>query len=342
MNMRTSKFKRVIYAIGIGLFFSQGFLNTACSDWTEMEAENYYESPTKSYYENLQDYFKSPHKIMFGWFGNWSGKSSTSMQYALCGLPDSVDFVSLWGIKGNLTEAQKTDLRDFQAKGSKAVFCWRIGNIGTGLTPAGENTEEFWGINPDDETSYIAAAQKYALAIVDSCNKYNVDGFDYDVEDWGSLLSKEHPERVNAFMRTLREEFDKTGKLLIIDIPGQTTALGYYNIFETDVIQSLDYIIWQTYDQSISGLDAFFTGNSGVSSYHQPIFEEVMKKSIITATFEEAVHKQTFTVHQNYHPSCGIQHAGMGAYHIEYDYPGNPDYPMVRAAISAQNPPINK
>ena len=33
---------------------------------------------------------------------------------------------------------------------------------------------------------------------------------------------------------------------------------------------------------------------------------------------------------------------GIGAYHIEYDYPGNPDYPTVRAAIAAQNAPKNE
>ena len=70
------------------------------------------------------------------------------------------------------------------------------------------------------------------------------------------------------------------------------------------------------------------------------VFENVMRKSIITATFERAVDKHYFTEQQDYHPSCGIEHGGMGAYHIEYDYAGNPDYPTVRAAISAQNPPI--
>ena len=53
-----------------------------------------------------------------------------------------------------------------------------------------------------------------------------------------------------------------------------------------------------------------------------------MGKSIVTATFERAVDKHYFTEQQSYHPACGIEHAGMGAYHIEYDYPGNPDYPQ--------------
>mgnify|MGYP003107817742 CR=1 FL=1 len=60
--MKTSKLKKIIYGIGISLFFSQGFLNIACSDWTDIEAKDYYEPPTQGYENNLKDYFNSPHK----------------------------------------------------------------------------------------------------------------------------------------------------------------------------------------------------------------------------------------------------------------------------------------
>ncbi len=340
--MKANRLKSLIYGLGVSLFFLQGFLISACEDWTEIAAQDYFEPVTPGYKNNLKDYFNSPHKIMFGWFGNWTGKGGSSMQYALCGLPDSIDFVSLWGIKGNLTNEQKADLKDFQAKGSKAVFCWRMGDIGTGLTPPGEDTNKFWGIDPNDENTYLEAAKKYALAIVDSCNKYNVDGVDYDIEDVGTLMSYEHPERVNTFMRTLREELDKMGRMLVADIPGDKSWLSFYSVLADDVVLSLDYIVWQTYELGLPGLDNFFTTSGGVSSFHPDIFEEVMRKSIVTATFERAKDKPYFSQHQNYHPSCGIEHAGMGAYHIEYDYAGNPDYPTVRAAIAAQNPPINK
>lgn len=339
--MKTSKYKKLIYTIGIGLFFAQAFLGTACSDWTEMEAKDYYEPPTEGYKNNLKDYFNSPHKIMFGWFGNWAGKGG-SMQYSLCGLPDSTDFVSLWLCWGNLTQAQQDDLKDFQAKGSKAVLCWRAGDIGDNLTPGGNATDvknKFWGIDPNDEQTYLEAARKYALAIVDTCNKYNIDGFDYDIEDWGTLMSSSKPERANVFMKTLREEFNKTGKMLVADIPGASSWLTFYDVLSDETILSLDYIAWQTYELGCSGLDSFF---EDVRRHHPNVFKEALGKSIVTATFERAIDKHYFTEQQNYHPACGIEHAGQGAYHIEYDYPGNPDYPTVRAAISAQNPPINK
>ena len=34
----------------------------------------------------------------------------------------------------------------------------------------------------------------------------------------------------------------------------------FYDILAEDVVQSLDYIAWQTYELGHSGLDDFFTG----------------------------------------------------------------------------------
>ncbi len=339
--MITSNLKKILCGLGLGLFFLQGTFFSACSEWTEIEAKDYFEPVTEGYKNNLKDYFNSPHKVMFGWFGNWT---ASSMPNSLCGLPDSVDFVSLWLCWGNLNEAQQTDLKKFQKRGSKAILCWRAGDIGDNLTPGGndaENKKAFWGMVDGDEDSYLQAAKKYALAIVDTVNKYNVDGFDYDIEDWGTLMSQSNPQRAHVFMQTLREEFNKTGKMLVADIPGGTAWLRFYNALSAEVVEGLDYIVWQTYELDHSGLDAFFNGSGGVRSYHPELFEKVVKKSIVTATFERAADKPLFSRHQTYHPSFGVEHAGMGAYHIEYDYAGNPDYPFVRAAIAAQNPPIN-
>lgn len=336
------KHTTLLLALGLFLVFSAGIMLPSCNKWTEPQAKDYYLAPSEGYKNNLKDYFNSPHKLMFGWFGNWAGKGGSSKQYELCGLPDSVDFVSLWLCWGNINEAQLADLRDFQARGSKAVLCWRVGDIGGNLTPAGQDPLEFWGYTRDDEESCIKAAQKYAMAIVDTCNKYGVDGFDYDIEDWGSLMNRNMPSVANAFMKTLRDEFNKTGKMLVADIPGGTGWLSFYDVLTDETVESLDYIVWQTYDLGQSGLDNFFDGRSGVRVHKPKIFENVMRKSIITATFEEAAKKYLFTQQQAYRPSFGIEHAGMGAYHIEYDYPGNPDYSTVRAAISAQNPPVNE
>ena len=362
--------KNILFGTILGLFFTFGILG--CSKWTQPEAEDFYEPPTEAYTDNMKDYFSSPHKVMFGWFGNWAGEGG-SMQYSLMGLPDSIDFVSLWLCWGNLTEAQQKDLKNFQARGSKAVLCWRAGNIGANLTPAVEILEDgtvvehpqthsdeswrkkFWGIpkvevydieSPDYPAyidSLVAAAEKYAMAIVDTCRKYDIDGFDYDIEDWGDLMSASHPEVPNAFMRKLYAEFQKDGRMLVADIPGGLGWLDFYDVLENDVLESLEYLVWQTYDLTGSGLDNFFyTSSYGVKAHNPEMFECVMRKSIVTATFEEATKKYRFLEQCKWTPSFGIEPAGYGAYHIEYDYPGNPDYGTVREGISLLNPPILK
>lgn len=319
-------------------------LVSSCDDWTDPKAEDFFTPPTPSYESNLKDYFASPHKVMFGWFGSWNAASKSN---SLMGLPDSTDFVSLWLCFGNLTPAQQADLKAFQARGSRAVLCWLATNIGENITPGYDlvpplsAAEEFWGFTQGDIPSMIEAAKKYADAIADTCDKYNIDGFDMDIESTGTLImgGQESRQVQNEFLRQLRKRFDESGRMLVIDIPGGASWLHYYGCLDNDVVQSVDYICWQTYELGHSGLDNFF---NYVKNWKPEIFEEVIAKSIVTATFERASDKYLFPQQSTWEYSGGLPHAGQGAYHIEYDYPGNPDYPYVRQGITTQNPPIHE
>ena len=117
MNLRN-----YIY-IGIAVL---GF--TACSDWTDTEREVFPEQEEinrfihlidaqseadlmpsqREYYRQLREYRTTPHVKGFGWFGNWTGKGTNAQNY-LKMLPDSVDFVSLWGTRGYHSDEQKAD-----------------------------------------------------------------------------------------------------------------------------------------------------------------------------------------------------------------------------------------
>lgn len=346
---------------------------TSCDEWTEPEAKDFFTSPanTEAYKNQLKNYFKSPHKVMFGWFGSWSAGNISNK---LVGLPDSTDFVSLWLCYGNLNEAQQADLKAFQERGSKAVLCWLSTNIGENITPGSptgipskDDAFKYWGYVPTggydeykvdengepvlDEAGnqvvvhheytlegHIAAAQKYADAIADTCEKYNIDGFDADIEANGTLImGGEKAVVFNEFLRRLADRFEPAGRWLVLDIPGGTGWLSYYDIIENDVLERTKYICWQTYELEHSGLDQFF---DAVKRYKPEMFEQVLSKSIITATFERAADKYLFPIQSTWKHRDGLPHAGQGAYHIEYDYPGNPDYPYVRAGITTQNPPI--
>ena len=362
--------KSILFAAAA--MFAVPTLITSCEDWTEPEAKDYFSATanTEAYKAQLKNYFNSPHKVMFGWFGSWSAGNISNK---LIGLPDSTDFVSLWLCYGNLNEAQQADLKAFQERGSRGVLCWLNTNIGENITPGVSgipNTQDafkYWGYIPTngitapkyDENlnaaldasgdtiwveyeytleSHIAAAQKYAEAIADTCEKYNIDGFDADIESTGTLIQGgEKAVVLNEFFRTLIKRFEPEGRWLVIDIPGGTGWLSYYDIIEEDVLKNTKYICWQTYELEHSGLDNFF---DAVKRYKPEIFEEVLSKSIITATFERAAHKYLFPIQSTWRHRDGLPHAGQGAYHIEYDYPGNPDYPYVREGITTHNPPI--
>ncbi|MBD5260167.1 MAG: hypothetical protein HDS46_05185 [Bacteroides sp.] len=315
---------------------------SSCSDWTEAEPEDFYVAPTPGYQANLKDYFNSPHKVTFGWFGNWVG---TMPQNSLCGLPDSVDYVGLWLCWGNLTPDQQADLDAFHARGSRTVMSWTARNIGENLTPEGYTPEEYWGFTTEKDKdgvglqSRIEAAKRYAQAIVDTCTKYRIGGFDLDMEATGTLMSASEPQIVNEFLRYLRAEFDKQDKWLCVDIPGGSGwAYTYYGMLDSDVVESLNYIMWQTYEIADAGIDSFF---DYVKQLKPAIFEKALAKSVICATFERAQDKHFYLEQSVYRNKYGLPHAGQGAYHIEYDYPGNPDYSTVRRGIAIQNPPIN-
>jgi hypothetical protein len=123
-----------------------------------------------------------------------------------------------------------------------------------------------------------------------------------------------------------------------------------------DVLRDVQYMIWQTYELGHSGLESFFySSGSSVRAHNPEMFETVFKKSIPTATFERAVDKHYFLEQATWVPSFGLDYAGIGAYHIEYDYPDattkdhedygvnlGVDYPHVRKGISILNPPILK
>ena len=124
--------KRYLNIVVFALFVS---MLLGCSDWTKPEAEDFFEMPGNDYYENLRAYKRSEHSVAFGWFGGWTGVGA-SMVGSLMGLPDSVDFVSIWGNWKNLDEARMLDKKKVkELKGTRALMCFIVANVGDQLTP---------------------------------------------------------------------------------------------------------------------------------------------------------------------------------------------------------------
>lgn len=182
----------------------------SCNKWTDTEikdpAKLVGSVKTPEYYEALRAYKQTDHQVAFGWFSGWTGVGS-NLQSSLAGLPDSVDFVSLWGGWKNPNQAQLEDLRFVQqTKGTKALVCFLLLDIGEQVTPELTNEKkeeykakgisenmywttwrhEYWGwsteATAEGATKRIAAAEKYANAVCDTIFKYGYDGFDLDAE----------------------------------------------------------------------------------------------------------------------------------------------------------------
>ena len=59
--------KYILFCAGAMFLAQAGF--TSCSKWTEPEALDYTEPAPVGKVEAIKEYFKTPHKLMYGWFG---------------------------------------------------------------------------------------------------------------------------------------------------------------------------------------------------------------------------------------------------------------------------------
>ena len=340
-----------------------------CSNWTEIEAEHFSEQMTsEEYYAALRAYKETPHSVVFGWFGGWAGEGA-NMKSSLASLPDSVDFISIWGGWHSLTEAKKRDLKFVQEKkGLKALACILMFQIGDGITPEqpadfkgtwNEWQHEFWGWIPGDEEAINASIVRYANAVCDTIDKYNLDGFDLDAEpsfpqpfETNKELWDRGHARAHLFIKTMAKRIGPMAeteegrkKLLVID--GEPYAMipemgHYFNYF---ILQS--YGCWgdPKLETALSTLKDHF---SGVLTE-----EEITNKMIATETVEAVDRAMNGGVNfrdswgnqmksiegmARWQPKNGFRKGGMGTYHMEAEYGTTPDYKFLRQAIQIMNP----
>lgn len=360
------KLRHLVYAALAAFTFG------SCSDWTDTEREVFPEQEEiqriipfleaqseedlmpseREYYRKLrEEYRPSPHVKGFGWFGNWTGKGTNEQNYLKC-LPDSVDFVSLWGARGNLSPEQMADLKFFQdVKGGKALLCWIVQDIGSAITPEGEDMHKYW-LNKAGGNS-IEASKLYANAIADTIVKYNLDGFDIDYEPGyghdGTLADsrdisdqKDHNRNMYWFIKTLYDRFQaheqETGKDMMLVMDGEPYCCT------TETSKMIDHYIYQAYWEGNT--------NSVIYKINKPHLTEWERKTIITVEFEQGWRTGGITYYRSTkHPEfnghngaqifdhatldlpSGLRIGGIGTYHMEYDYKNNPPYKWLRTAL---------
>jgi len=345
----------------------------ACSDWTESEPLDYTGSPEQSihgeeYYANLRSYKKSKHSVAFGWFGNWVGKGSSTVNM-LRGLPDSVDFVSMWGNWHSLTPEKMADKKEaYEKKGLRVMICFIIANLGDQTTPSEvrqkwedngfsserEAVNAFWGYDSNDETTFEPAVRKYVKSIVDTIDKYDWNGFDFDLEaNYGSAGNIASNKKALGYVI---DEFSKylgpmsgTDRMLAVD--------GEPYLIPPQYAKAIDWFIIQAYQCSGDGdldnrlenlVSAFAVQDEDGNLYQTP--EEVLSKTIWTENFESYAANGGVTFTNRYgermqslkgmasysNPKIKGKIGGVGTYHMEYDT----NYKYLREAIGIMNPVI--
>lgn len=336
----------------------------ACSDWTETEREMFPEQEEitryipfieaqgeedlmpsqREYYRELREYRKTSHVKGFGWYGNWTGKGTNAQNY-LKMLPDSVDFVSLWGARGYLSKEQKADLKFFQeVKGGKALLCWIIQDIGSAITPEGKNAQQYW-VEELGKGDPVQGSIAYANAICDTIEKYNIDGFDIDYEPGyghsgtlanGQTISPTGNKKMQAFIETLSTRLRPAGRILVMD--------GQPDLLSTETSKMIDHYIYQAYWESST--------NSVINKINNPHLDDWERKTIITVEFEQGwrtggVTYYSSSVRPEFRYINGAQIfdyatmdlpsgkriGGVGSYHMEYDFANNPSYKWLRTAL---------
>lgn len=343
-----------------------------CSDWTEPEAKDYFQAPSEEYYAALRAYKKSKHPIAFGWFGNWTGEGA-SLVNSMAGIPDSVDIVSIWGNWSDITKMQKKDLAFCQQKkGTRFPLCFIIASIGDQITPqavrdnyeengfasADEAVKSFWGWVEDDEAAIESAIRKYASAIADTIHKYNYDGFDIDYEPnfghSGNLSG--YSNRMLIFVQELGKYFGPksgTGKVLLVDGEPQSMPAESGPYFDYFIIQSYK----SSGDRDLNNRLLYYgpNGTKALIENFKDVMseEEITNKLVVTENFESVAaamdggypftdqygnSMKSLEGMARWKPENGFAKGGVGTYHMEAEYPTNPEYKNLRKAIQIMNP----
>lgn len=225
------------------------------------------------YYEALREYKKTDHPICFGWWLRSNEPFTANMANRYIALPDSMDIISLArGIPQPGTETWNEMQLVRKQKGTRFV-----------LFTGGHAVEDLMKKNfpATYETDLMLTIDSVALSLVDTVNKYEIDGVDFDYEPGygdNSIFGKgggryatddKYTQRLFKALSKHLGPASGTGKLLVID--GQ---------FDIGIEPYIDYLVQQAYStSSFSGLQSRFNNfGAGVLPSKKFVVTEDMQR----------------------------------------------------------------
>jgi len=323
---------------------------TACKKQTTPEALEIQKPYTYSdqYYTNLRAYKKSDHQIFYGWFAAYSHREGVLAEYKkspswgehIAGIPDSLDFCSLWmgipSLKQNdsLTNynpiAYEEMRRAMDVKGIKMVV------------PEITRMEKYKWLELSDK-----GIIDYGNYLIKMVNDNNLDGLDLDYEpdgDW--ITGANFVKLVEHIGKSFGPKSSNPNKYLIVD---------YYTLTPPAAIEPyINYLINQAYTQGTTTSSASF-----LQTRYNLVSWCPAKKFIVTENFgewwenggspftEADGNQLTKSGNQMYslegmarwNPTQGKK-GGFGAFYFDRDYNSGRPYDYVRRSIQTSNPAI--
>lgn len=294
------------------------------------------------YYADLRAYKKSDHQIFYGWYAAYGNKEGVQASYKqsaswgehIAGLPDSLDFCSLWmgipTLEGNPI-AYNEMRSSMEVRGIKMVM------------PEITRIEKY-----DTLTLDSIGIKKYAEYLVNQVLKYDLDGLDLDYEPEGDWIAGANfVKMVEIIGQTFGPKSVNPDKYLIIDYYSQAPP--------SSVEPYINYLVNQAYTQGTTSSSAsFLQGRYNTVSWCPT------KKFVVTENFgdwwpnggspftEADGNKLTLEGRQMYsmegmarwNPTQGPK-AGFGAFYFDRDYNNIPAYYNVRRCIQIANPAVH-
>jgi hypothetical protein len=242
-----------------------------CKKQTTAEALQIQNPNTYSdqYYANLRAYKKTDHQVFYGWFAAYGNKEGVTAEYKkspswgehIAGMPDSIDFCSLWmGIPSLKTNDSLTTYNPIaysemrhamEVKGTKMVV------------PEITRMQKYKWLTLDD-----AGIKKYGDYLK------NMDGLDLDYEPEGDWITGANFGKLVEYLgQFLGPKSANPNTYLIIDY--------YTQVPPASVEPFINYLVNQAYTQGTTSSSAtFLQGRYGSVASWCP-----SKKYIVTETF---------------------------------------------------------
>ncbi len=185
-----------------------GFLVTSCSDWTEDESVDIKQPEIPAYdkyLENLRDYKKTDHVLVYAWVDN-SEKKPYSRAHHITDLPDSVDIIGLMH-PDELVNWELGDINKVRSeKGTKVIYTIDFEAIKAAYNAKLELATEEEPIALQF-LDFLTDSLEYSLSLV---NKYNYDGICIGYAGKSRLHMrpdelKQYTENETAFINIMRD-----------------------------------------------------------------------------------------------------------------------------------------